>query len=459
MLRGLARLTEGPKRGWVSVFGGFILCLAFASDFSYPNINSYLTSYMRNNNTNEYNPELRYADFVYLSTAKTMMAAVSMPFIGHLCRVIGCKWSIAIGSAIYSAGFMLTWLTIKFWFPLAVLSLSTHGLAFSFIYATAIGAAQNWFPPARRGFVGSFVLCGYGFGSLIWVPFQTAFVNPDNVEAVPDPGCDEKVRLCDRYFTDPDLLARIPWMFLLSGAIYAVMGVIAFFLISEPQHQDKAEISLDTKHPGNDGARNLKPTQVLRTKTFYKIWFGFFTVALCNGLMSNYSKSFGLTFINNDHFFATVAIFQNLFNGGCRILWGLSYDRFGLRKCMIAIGLVTTALTASLPLLPYLGQETMAAKAGYGLVMIVLYGTFPGIYPVVAPAVAEAFGEVHYKANFGLLFTQSLAYSATILIITQVHVIYAALGYTGMFLLAGAFGVIGVINNVFLPRELSPAQQ
>ena len=165
---------------------------------------------------------------------------------------------------------MLTWLTIKYWFPLAILSLSSHGLAFSFIYATAIGAAQKWFPATRRGFVGSFVLCGYGFGSLIWVPFQTNFVNPDNVLAVSDPGCDENVTLCDRYYTDPDLLDRIPWMFLLSGAIYAVMGVIAFFLIAEPQHQEKEEISLDAKYDGNDEALNLKPTQVLRTKTFYK---------------------------------------------------------------------------------------------------------------------------------------------------------------------------------------------
>ena len=59
---------------------------------------------------------------------------------------------------------MLTWLTIKYWFPLAILSLSSHGLAFSFIYATAIGAAQAWFPQNKRGFVGSFVLSGYGFG-------------------------------------------------------------------------------------------------------------------------------------------------------------------------------------------------------------------------------------------------------------------------------------------------------
>ena len=173
--------------------------------------------------------------------------------------------------------------------------------------------------------------------------------------------------------------------------------------------------------------------------------------------MSNYSKSFGLTFINNDHFYATVSIFQNIFNGSCRIFWGFSYDRFGFRKCMIVIGVVTTAMTALLPLLPYLGQESLTAKIGYALVMIILYGTFPGIYAVVAPAVSDAFGQIHFKANFGLLFTQSLAYCVTILIVTQVSVIYAALGYTGMFLLAGAFGVMGVLNNVFLPADLRPA--
>ena len=168
----------------------------------------------------------------------------------------------------------MTWLTVRYWFPLAILSLSAHGLAIlSFIYATAIGAAQSWFPANRRGFVGSFVLCGYGFGSLIWVPFQTSFVNPDNVLAVSEPDCDGNLTLCDRYFTDPDLLDRIPWMFLLSGAIYAVMGLIAFFLISEPQHQDKEEISLDTEHDRNEEEINLKPTQVLRTKTFYQVSF------------------------------------------------------------------------------------------------------------------------------------------------------------------------------------------
>ena len=121
--------------------------------------------------------------------------------------------------------------------------------------------------------MGSFVLCGYGFGSLIWVPLQTAFVNPDNVLAVSDPGCDGNLTLCDRYFTDPELLDRIPWMFLLSGALYAVMGVTAFFLISEPQHLKMEEISLNANHDANDV--NLRPTQVLRTKIFYKVNINF----------------------------------------------------------------------------------------------------------------------------------------------------------------------------------------
>ena len=85
-----------PPKGLSCVLGGFILCLSFASDFSYPNINSYLTSYMC---TTGYNPNLTYADFVVLSITKVLVQGVSMPFIGVISRKIGCRPSIAIGSA------------------------------------------------------------------------------------------------------------------------------------------------------------------------------------------------------------------------------------------------------------------------------------------------------------------------------------------------------------------------
>ena len=88
----------------------------------------------------------------------------------------------------------------------------------------------------------------------------------------------------------------------------------------------------------------------------FQIWIGFFSIALCNGLMTTYSKTFGLTFINDDHFYAKVAILQNFFNGTCRIFWGYFYDKLSFKKCFMIIGFVVTVATASLPVLPLLGK-------------------------------------------------------------------------------------------------------
>ena len=187
---------------------------------------------------------------------------------------------------------MLTAVTIKYWFSLAILSLAAHGLAFSFIYATAIGAAQAWFPKNKRGFVGSFVLSGYGFGknpsdslssrgdpdgqlfsgSLIWIPLQTAFVNPGNIPAVPDESCDRNSTSCNRYYTDPGMLERIPVMFLMLGAIYAVLGLVSVLMIREPRESQSENTSLkEAAVPEEDF--NLRPTEVLRTLTFYQVDF------------------------------------------------------------------------------------------------------------------------------------------------------------------------------------------
>ena len=86
---------------------------------------------------------------MYLSTAKVLVQGITMPFVGDWTRRLGCQWSIFIGSSIYSLGFMLTYLTVQYYFALAVATLSLHGLGFAFVYATAIGAAQKWFPASR----------------------------------------------------------------------------------------------------------------------------------------------------------------------------------------------------------------------------------------------------------------------------------------------------------------------
>ena len=100
---------------------------------------------------------------------------------------------------------------------------------------------------------------------------------------------------------------------------------------------------------------------VLLTILLLQIWIGFFSIGLCNGLMSTYSKTFGLTFINDDHYYAILAIFLNIFNGSCRIFWGFSYDRLGFKMCFLVIAAAVTVVTACLPALP----QTLSKSQSY----------------------------------------------------------------------------------------------
>ena len=65
---------------------------------------------------------------------------------------------------------------------------------------------------------------GYGLGAAIWIPIETAFVNPDNVEAV---------GRIDKYFEDPKLLANVPKLFLVLGGIFTGLQIIGLFLLYE----------------------------------------------------------------------------------------------------------------------------------------------------------------------------------------------------------------------------------
>ena len=132
------------------------------------------------------------------------------------------------------------------------------------------------------------MVSGYGFGSLFWVPIQTAFVNPDNVKAVIDQNCtfagtDYEQTKCDLYFLDEDMLNRIPWMFLMLGVIFLVMGIISVILISEPEpHQQLGDTkeskednkSMEISEKGSLTTKtvfSLSPFQVLKTPLFYQV--------------------------------------------------------------------------------------------------------------------------------------------------------------------------------------------
>ena len=108
-----------------------------------------------------------------------------------------------------------------------------------------------------------------------------------------------------------------------------------------------------------------------------------------------------------------------------------------LSRCVLVMGVIVTAVISSLPLLENCEQNGTLVKALWIILMAAIFSTFPGSFPIMAASIRDAFGPVHYRANFGLLFTITVAYYAVLLICSQVPAIFDYLDFRGMFLLAG----------------------
>ena len=101
------------------------------------------------------------------------------------------------------------------------------------------------------------------------------------------------------------------------------------------------------------------------------------------------------------------------------------------------MGVIVTAVISSLPLLENCEKNGMLVKALWIILMAAMFSTFPGSFPIMATSIRDAFGPVHYRANFGLLLSITVAYYAVLLICSQVPAIFDYLDFRGMFLLAG----------------------
>ena len=90
----------------------------------------------------------------------------------------------------------------------------------------------------------------------------------------------------------------------------------------------------------------------------------------------------------------------------------------------------------------------------WSLIMIILYCVLPGTYSVIAAAVGRAFGPLYYAPNLGLVFSATVAYFSIILLVSQVSIIFHLLGYSGMFLMAGAGAATGLVVTLLMSGDI-----
>ncbi|XP_014667549.1 PREDICTED: uncharacterized protein LOC106809104, partial [Priapulus caudatus] len=249
-----------------------------------------------------------------------------------------------------------------------------------------------------------------------------------------------------RYFSQKQLLDRVPSFFLVFGGIYAVIQLIGCCLLfsapptvalnEEKEDEEKKPLveNGEQKKPlvaeASSVGIDVPPLAVLRTRSFWTLWIIIATGDQGIFFVANLYKVYGQTFIYDDKFLALVGSLASIGNSLGRIMWGIVIDKSTFKTCMICLNAGLFALVMTLIATPH-GGATM-----YAVWISAIYLVFSGLFILIPTAVSRCFGQKYFAINFGLVFSANA-------ITTPIGALLASLlldplGWFGMFSLVSA---------------------
>ncbi|XP_023330169.1 uncharacterized protein LOC111702648 [Eurytemora carolleeae] len=487
--------SRRPWGGYAAVFGGFLLQFTMGAFYSFGNLSTYMTSYMRQNGS----PNITYTDFVIVQSAWGMTQGCVMPFSGFIIKAIGQKASMVIGSFIFSGGCALTYFTIQkeLWMVAATYGfVSAFGQNIALIPTLTTG--MKWFPN-NKGTAMGLVVGGFGGGAFAFNNIQTAILNPNNVDVARD-GPDKG------YFVDEDLLSRVPDLLLILSGIYLCLGWFACLLITQPpddwldrQGGDEREIEQGKKEKEEDEQKvkeaeekrkehklseeYLTPCEAFRRKELYLLWITRLSVVMVTQVIAAFYKAFGQTFIKDDQFLSIVGAVTSVFNCTGRLFYGFIMDKTAYKVAMCVEASLLILLMSTFYLTSLIGVDTdcttdtaaflvvheanstlvtnpcdeptsLLTKIVYALWVWAIFFTFPGTYSTQPAVTTQTFGHKYGGFIYAFLFSSDIINN--LLVATVSKAIKEALGWLGLFLIVSSCGFIALGATIFYPYTPRP---
>ena len=479
------------------MLAGITLHLSLGIIYSQGNMTPYIVSYTRERSWDPHREFVTLSVSPWLYGSAIFMQGMSMALGGWMVKIIGTRPTAFIGSLILTGGVFLTAgsVMLSYWAVVVTFGV-VMGLGVGITYVTPLHAAVQWLPQ-YRGLVIGLTVAGFGLSSIIFIPIQTVFINPSNL--IPNYIPDSHVGFA--YFTQTELLDRVPYSFTLLGGILLFIQLLSVPFIVEPRNGNKDcptdpltswscvkylwDTLRPTLHPSlsNIGAKkktkeiqdkneeshelldqtmnengvlcdealekgstsdqskkqkpNVKPMELLRHWDFYLIWLAFASVGEAMVYIVSVYKIFGQEFIFDDHSLALVGSVASVANCIGRFTWGIVADRV---TCRVTLAIITGGIAA----FSFTLYGTSVGKLPMYIIWIgLLYFFFGGIFSSFPTTVAAYYGTEHFAANYGLFFTsQMLASVVAILISTLAH---QYIHWVGEMFIAGSASFIALL--------------
>ncbi|CAJ0581832.1 unnamed protein product, partial [Mesorhabditis spiculigera] len=378
--------------------------------YTFGNLLPYLVSYIRW----QIDPNKTSGDMIWL---QTVMNGIPFAMIvgGFLERKLNGRISAGIGCFMYTTACFATYWSIQTSYAWLMV---TFGVIMSFgqgiAYNAVLCTAQRWLPN-NVGLAGGMIVGGFGCGAFILAPLQTTFINPLNYSVNRE-----------GYFTQEDLLERVPSVFIVMGILFSVFQTIGLTLLGDPEEEISVEEEpLITSAPTESGLREM-----LCSTTFLMLFVTLAFNAIWVQVTSGLYKAYGQQFVHSDLFLSLVGSFSSVFNCASRVFWGLMADYTSYQKSMAIVCTCGAALMWLLPLVKSVGNAWLFMAQ-----ICLMFACVGGTYSLLPFATHRCFGRTH----FGLLYGAIQASISLAGVVTALLSQYAlpVLGYEYLFVTCG----------------------
>jgi OFA family oxalate/formate antiporter-like MFS transporter len=429
--------------GWVVIVGGFTMHLALGTIYCWGDLSTYATSYLR-----------RFDKTITLDKTLAVFAiascgiAITMYWGGVIEKKLGPRLTAYLGCGMLVAGVFLT----SFAKSLSVM-IVLYGLMFGMgngiAYTAPIICGLKWMP-GKKGLISGCVTAGFGLGAFVFNFIITDFCNPDDVQPSKLYSANGKDKLFD---PDGAVADRVPKLFMVLGATYAVLTFVGVSLLRDPPKDEADEVAekfLDDENGDEDAneLEGLSTGEVVQSFQGWLLWILFICTACGGVFVIGCYKSYGSKQDwSDDKFLALLGSLISIFNCLGRFFQGMAADRFGFKPVLTCMAAVQTIFLLTFTLAgPHKGMYVL-----WCCVVAFCYGGNFALYPTATMA---QFGVKHAGANYGVIFT---AYGIAGIIGTMFKKqLEQAIEFKGITFLMGAICGCGVIGSLMIrkPKKL-----
>jgi OFA family oxalate/formate antiporter-like MFS transporter len=293
------------------------------------------------------------------------------------------------------------------------------GTGIGFGYSAATPPALKWFPPAKTGLIAGLVVSGFGLASVYIAPLAQYLLGVWGLQkAMMFFGIAFLIVVCGL----STLLVNPP-----AGYFPQVAGTKGATGAQSPMVKGEA-----------------RPSEMLKTRAFYTIWFIYF-IGAGAGLMVIGSVAGMAKKSMGEMAFLVVAIMA-IGNAGGRIIAGILSDKIGRRATLLIMLIFQTLLM--LVAVPIVGAEK---SSGVLLVLLATfigfnYGTNLSLFPSLTK---DNWGLKNFGINYGIVFT---AWGVGGFVMGRLsQMLIASTGsYTSSFLTAAGLLIVGAFLSLTL---------